>query len=254
LVKAWQLRKLPSADHPFGIFVGEDRAVIVTGIGKINMAGAMAYVMAIFNKPQSPVLINLGIAGQRKEILGTPCLGHKIVDSESGRCFYPQMPFSVPCKTYTVVTTNQPNNDYPAGEMLEMEAAGFYEMAVKFSVSELAHVIKVISDNTQSPIANINETLVERWIAECVPLIDSLLEPLTNLRQQVVVTTGDDYHELLEALHFTVSRSLKLKALLQRWKILKGNEAMTWQTANVRNAKELLNWMEQELDSIDFCL
>ena len=254
LINSWQLRKLPSAAHPFGIFVGEDRVLVVTGIGKTNMAAAMGYVLALFNKPQSPVLINLGIAGQRDELRGALCLAHKVLDRESGRCFYPQLPFTVPCKTYSVVTSCRPNIDYSADEMYEMEASGFYEIGVKFSFSELIQVVKIISDNAQSPIADINETLVEGWVDAHLPIIESVIDQLTHMRQQCIVTTDDVYCEIFETFHFSVSRSLKLKALLQRWHVLQGNEVLDWRNANVRSAKELLWWVEHQIDSVDFYL
>lgn len=254
LIRVWQLKKLPSSDHPFSIYVGTDRVLVVTGIGKINMAGAMSYALALFNKPHSPVLINLGIAGQRDEALGALCLGHKITDRESGRCFYPQMPFSVPCKTYSVVTACQPIIDYSADEIYEMEAAGFYEIAVKFSLSELCHVMKIVSDNAQSAIADINEALVEAWVVGQIPAIEAIMKRLIELRRLCIFPLNPVYQEMLEEFHFTVSRASKLKALLQRWQALKGCEAIAWREANLRSAKELLFWIEQQLDNVDFLL
>jgi len=254
LIHAWQLRKLPSADHPFAIYIGADRVLVVTGVGKINMAGAMSYALALFDKPHSPILINLGIAGQRDEALGTLCLAHKVTDRESGRCFYPQMPFFVPCKTYSVVTACRPIIDYRADEIYEMEAAGFYEIAVKFSLSELCHVLKVVSDNAQSAITDINEAAVEAWVVGQTPGIEAIITRLTELRQLCVFPINPVYQELLENFHFTVSRASKLKALLQRWQTLKGNEAIAWREANLRSAKELLFWMEHQLDDVDFLL
>lgn len=254
LIRVWQLKKLPSSDHPFAIYVGTDRVLVVTGIGKINMAGAMSYALALFNKPHSPVLINLGIAGQRDEALGALCLGHKITDRESGRCFYPQMPFSIHCKTYSVVTACQPIIDYSANEIYEMEAAGFYEIAVKFSLSELCHVMKIVSDNAQSAIADINEALVETWVGEQIPGIEAIMNRLIEMRRLSVFSINPVYQDMVGEFHFTVSRASKLKGLLQRWQALKGNQVIAWREANLRSAKELLFWMEQQLDNVDFLL
>ena len=254
LIKCWQLKKLPSADHPFGIYVGIDRAIVITGIGKINMAGAMGYVLALFKKPTPPILINLGIGGQRDEPRGTLCLGHKIIERESGRCFYPQLPFSISCKTYSVITVCQPRNTYMTDELYEMEAAGFYEIAIKFSVSELIQVLKIVSDNALSPICDIDETLVETWVEAQRPVIEELIVQLIALRQLASVQANSVYSEMLETFHFTVSRSLKLKSLLQRWQVLKGGEAMPWREANLKSAKELLAWIERHLNDLDFYL
>ena len=218
------------------------------------MAGALGYALALFNNPQSPILINLGIAGHRSEALGTLCLGHKIIDRDSGRCFYPQMPFMSPTTSYSVWTGNQPDTGYIEDVLYEMEAAGFYEMAVKFSTSELIQVLKVVSDNAQSSIAGINAAQTEEWLSRQLPTIDGIVTQLIGLRQINQATTNAVYQELIDSFHFTVSRSLTLKALLQRWQLLKGDQIMTWREANLRNAKELLIWIEYQLDNTPFYL
>lgn len=226
----------------------------MTGMGKINMAGALGYALALFNNPQSPILINLGIAGHQREAIGALCLGHKIIDRESGRCFYPQMPIAVPCTSYSVWTGSQPNSDYTEDVLYEMEAAGFYEMAVKFSSSELIQVLKVVSDNVGSSIANITEASVEEWVNRQLPAINALVAQLIGLRQINQTTTSAVYQELIDSFYFTVSRSLKLKALLQRWQLLKAGQVMTWREANLRNAKEVLSWLESQLEDVEFYL
>ncbi len=256
LIKAWRLPGWPSADHPFAIYAGDGRAVVVTGPGKVNMAGAIGYALASFNKPQAPILINLGIAGHPSETIGTLCLGHKIIDQESGRCFYPQMPFGVNHSTYEVITHSQPHMDYQGYRLYDMEAAGFYELAVKFSSSELVQVVKIVSDNMQSSVANITESLVEEWMQRQVSAVEELVSRLIDLWSMGMGRgkACEPYHQITSRFHFTVSHALKLKDLLRRWHALKGNETIMWPEAGVKNAKELLIWIEQQLDCVDFYL
>jgi len=254
LINTWQLPGLPSADHPFAIYADKDKVVVVTGIGKINMAGAVCYTLALFNNPPSPILINVGIAGHSKAAIGTLCLGHKIIDKESGRCFYPQMPFSISCTSYSVWTNSQPDNSYKNDVLYEMEAAGFYEMAVKFSSGELIQVVKIVSDTAQSSIAKISDAIVEEWFYRQLPAIEQIITRLIALRQITQMDENPLYQDLINSFHFTVSRSLKLKSLLQRWQLLKCDEVLTWRKAKARNAKELLIWIEQQLDDTDFYL
>lgn len=255
LIKAWHLPRLPSADHPFAIYADENRVIVITGMGKTNMAGAIGYAMALFNSSHyAPILINLGIAGHPSETVGTLCLGHKIIDIESGRCFYPQMPFAASCTSHSVQTGSRPNTGYAENLLSDMEAAGFYEMAVKFSSSELIQVMKIVSDNAQSTISHINETLTEEWIERQLPTIDQIVTRLIGLRETNQVETSPVYQELIDNFHFTLSRSLKLKALLRRWQLLKGNEIITWRETKSRNAKELLIWIEKQLDNTNFYL
>lgn len=218
------------------------------------MAGAVGYVLAFFGKPEAPILINLGIAGHRSEAIGTLCLGHKIIDTETGRCFYPQMPFNVNCPTYQVFTYGQPHTDYREGSLYDMEAAGFYEVAVKFSSSELIQVVKIVSDNLYSSVANIRNPLIEEWVECQLDAIDALVMDLIGLRNITLHEVSALYQQLIDRFHFTVNRSLKLKALLHRWRLLRGEQELAWACLNLRNAEEVLNWLECQLDEVEFYL
>ena len=238
----------------FTIYADEERALVISGVGKLAMAGAVGYALGLFPRQQSPILINLGIAGHCNEALGALCLGHKINDSQSAHVFYPQLPFNIPCVTHAVTTHANPHIDYDGDGLYDMEAAGFYEMAVKFSSSELIQVLKVVSDNAQSPIAHINEELVGDWIRQQIDIIDALLFQLTQLREIVRFSLPSTYQHILQAFRFSVTGSIKLKSLLQRWTLLRGDEVLAWQEAKPRSGKELLNWLEQQLDGMDFYL
>ena len=227
---------------------------MVTGIGKTNMCGAIGYTLALFGNPTASVLINLGIAGHPDVPLGTAFLAHKIIDVETGRRFYPQMPFAAPCSTHSVMTASRPHTDYSKDALYDMEAAGFYELAVKFSTAELIQVVKIVSDNQRSPIADINEATVENWTARQLQTIEALIAQLVRLRQPTLAEPCPLFHELSETFHFSVARSQKLKTLLQRWRLLKGDQCVAWREANARGAKELLIWLESQLEEMDFCL
>jgi adenosylhomocysteine nucleosidase len=252
LIAAWYLKKLPQSGMAFTIYANAERVLVISGVGKIAMAGAVGYALALFPKQQSPILINFGIAGHRHEALGALCLGHKIIDSQSARVFYPQLPFTIPCVTHVVATHVKPHVDYDKAYLYDMEAAGFYEMAVKFSSSELIQVLKIVSDNAQSSIAHINEEVVGGWIDQQRGIIDSLLTQLTQLRQ--VMLASNPHQQLPEEFRFSVTDSIKLKRLLQRWYLLQGNEKLAWQEAKPRSGKEFINWLEKEIDRIDFYL
>jgi nucleoside phosphorylase len=249
LIKAWRLKKLSSSPHPVAIYINEQKVVVVTGIGKIAMAGAIGYVMALFANPDMPILLNLGIAGHKTLAVGDICLGEKISDSETGRSFYPPLTVIPPCNTGAIITHSKAHTAYNDDNIRDMEAVGFYEIAVKFSTSELIQVIKIISDNAQSPIDKINESAVETWINDKVAIVEALLNDLMRLRQPSV--SDDPTEHLFKTLstrfHFTAANASKLKALLQRWQLLKGSE-LDYADVSIRSASELLSWMEQELD------
>lgn len=249
LIATWQLKKLSHSGTAFSIYANAERVVVVSGLGKIAMAGAVGYVLALFPNPETPIILNLGIAGHKAIEVGDICLGQKISDAETGRSFYPPLTFTLPCDTTTVVTHAKVHTAYTDEKLHDMEAAGFYEMAVKFSSSELIQVIKIVSDNAESPIDRINESVVEAWINDKVGIVESVLNELIRLRQSIIADDPAEhlFQTLSTRFHFTAANASKLKALVHRWHLLKGSD-LNYSDARIRSASELLRWMEQELD------
>lgn len=254
MIAAWQLKKLPASNPPFAIYADARRAVVITGMGKVAMAGAIGYTMALFAAPAMPVMLNLGIAGHPHRPLASLVLAHKIIDVETQRCFYPQLPFSVSIPSHALSTHPTANADYSNGDLFDMEASGFYEMAIKFSSSELIHVLKIISDNAQSPVTAIKETLVEQWITEQLAAIEALLETLITQNRRQAAEDSELYGQLLKEFRFTVSGCFKLKTLLQRWRVLKGDEPLIWRNRKLKSGKEFIRWLEEQLDKTTFYL
>lgn len=256
LITAWRLKKLTSPGLLFSIYADQTRVIVVSGVGKVAMAGAVGYALALFaNRHPAPLLINLGIAGHLKRPVGAVFLTHKIMDDETGRKFFPQLPFIPPCETLSLTTYPKPQAAYVGDDLYDMEAAGFYEMAVKFSSSELIHVVKIISDNAHSPLGNINESIVEHWITGQLETIKALFNSLSHLQQTSPATTVSPLlGQLLEQFHFTVTNTSKLKALLLRWSVIRGDEALEWSAANFRSASQVIAWLVQQLDKTEFRL
>lgn len=256
LIKAWRLKKMALPAAPFAIYADQSRVVTITGIGKTAMAGAVGYVMALFGgSPGEPILINLGIAGHLQHRLGEVFLADKIVDVETGKAYFPQFPFTIPCRTMALATYPKPQTDYKPASLSDMEAVSFYEMAVKFSSSELIHVVKIVSDNEQSSVENINETVVEHWVGERLVVIDELIDLLIQLRASLSLSDAHALSEpILQRFHFTQANTNKLNALLTRWSAIRSREAVRWEDANVANVAALLAWLERQLDRSEFCL
>jgi hypothetical protein len=256
LIKAWRLKKMALPTAPFTIYADQSRVIVITGIGKAAMAGAVGYVMALFvGSSADRILINLGIAGHPQHGCGEVFLADKIVDVETGKAYFPQLPFIVPCRTIALTTYSRPQIDYKEAALSDMEAVGFYEMATKFSSNELIHVVKIVSDNQYSSIDNINEVLVENWVGDRLVVIDELIGLLNQSR---ALLKQVDVHSLsepiLQRFHFTQANTNKLNALLKRWVVIRSGQALLWEDAKVANAAELLVWLERQLNCGEFYL
>ena len=218
------------------------------------MAGAVAYVLALFPKIQQPLLLNLGIAGHSHYSLGLLFLADKIINLDNGKKFYPQLPFAVDCETTTVCTVARPQNGYLEDFLYDMEAAAFYEIAGKFSTSELIHCLKIVSDNVQSPLENITELAVEQWVTLQIEKINAVIAEVLDLRRRLPVINDELCEELLAKFSFTVTGTVRLKKLLQNWQITTGNSKLDWLEADAKNAKHLLAWLELQLEKKHYFL
>jgi hypothetical protein len=253
LIDAWKLSK-QSTSLPFTTYSNASRVVVISGIGKAAMAGAIGYTLARFPEVQMPIMINFGIAGHVFQSCGEAYLANKITDSETGKRFYPQLAFSLPCATSNLISYPKPETTYETESLYDMEASAFYETAIRFSSCELVHCLKVVSDNRQNPASNFNEANVVNWCTRQLPTLDYLLDQLQKLQQTLAVIDMTQYQQILDKLHFSATSSVKLRTLLQRWDVLKNNEKLLWRETNPRNGKELLTWLEKELDDSDFYL
>lgn len=252
LVETWKLTK-QSDTQSFTCYADDQRVVTVTGVGKIAMAGAVGYVMARHSS-QNPILLNFGIAGHPHLPRGSRVLADKISDSETGRTFYPKFVFDLPCPTAQLISYPKIATHYQDDGLYDMESSGFYELATRFSSSELVHCLKVVSDNRDNSVANIGEADVLQWSRQAVPFIADLLERLISLRSKLEQPDLENYREILRQWHFSTSNALKLRSLLLRWQVLHSqqDQVLQWRQANARTGKQLLIWLEKQLEEGDF--
>lgn len=246
--------KKDSQNHPFSIYKNQHMVLTVTGKGKIAMAGAVAYVLALFAEQLSPVLVNIGIAGHKTSVLGSLYLAVKIVDGESGQCFYPQLPSNIRSETGEIKTISLASKQYSHHYLYDMEASAFYEMSVRFSSRELIHCLKVISDNEHHAIEKISPQLVTEWIKQQMPEIERLLVQLLNLRNTLCTVELPEYHKIVKKWHFTVNGHIKLKGLLLRWQVLSKESWLAHYSANLKNSKQLLQKLADDVNNLEISL
>ncbi|NOQ14424.1 MAG: hypothetical protein GQ583_08120 [Methyloprofundus sp.] len=251
LIKHFKLKKELSVTA-FTIYRNANITLTVTGLGKSAMAAGVAYTLALFPALGLPVLLNIGIAGHCSHELGSIFAVEKITDQETGRKHYPQWVISPPCPTQSLITVAQAEPSYASDAMYEMEASAFYETATRFSSSELIHCIKVISDNKDSPSAQIKPAQVSQWLMNALPIIEKISQKLGELAGISPLSNIDSYAEIIAQWHFTNSEKIQLKSLLNKRAILINNKSLDLMEMPQTTAKEFLNSLRQELDEQAF--
>ena len=253
LVEHFSLKKATTI-QPFAVYFNKEICLTVTGLAKSAMAAGVAYTQALFAAVPLPVLLNIGIAGHRHHAIGSLFLIDKITDFDSQKSYYPPLVFTPPCRTASIQTVSRPQLAYAPQHLCDMEASAFYETAIRFSSGELIHCVKVISDNELSPAENIHPKQVSSLIAAHIATIETLLAELSRLSKLVTVPEHSLFGQLTQRYHFTTSEQGHLKNRLSRWATLTGNQASEFDGNQFRKGKDVLFWLDQQIDKIEFFL
>lgn len=251
LIGHWRLR-LIAGSSPFAIYQNGSKALVVTGMGKANMAAALGYSLSVLPN-QNPILLNLGIAGHPQHSLGSWWLAHKITDAETGKSWYPPMSLMAQMPSSALMSFSRPHDTYQFDTLYDMEASAYYEIACKFSNLELIQSIKLVSDNRQQSIASITPQQVTDWISDKIPEIEYVLSALQRAKDSIPAIAQEPYQTLIKQWHFSVSNAVRLRQLLQTWRLMTG-EDFNWQACEAKSAKHLLKCLEQALDAMEFRL
>ncbi len=247
LIDALRLRRL-SEKGPFPIYLGEDTRMVISGMGKLNAAAATAWLHAGHIRAPDRAWLNVGTAGHGVHRVGAGILAHKIRDAASRQCWYPPMPFSSSATTDEIVTVDQVQMGYPLTGCFEMEAAGFYTAASRFSTMELVQCYKVITDNPMSPYTEITPALATELVQERLPEILVICERLQDLAREwtTVSTPPPDYERLIAHCHFTVSQRHQLLQLLTTWR---HHGQLPQDLDQLKHARAILNRLREGLQS-----
>lgn len=253
LIAHFSLKK-EMAFQEFSLYRNAEYCLTVTGLGKTAMAAGTAYTLALMGKAQNPVLINIGVAGHKKYPLGEFFIAEKIIDGDSGRNYYPQLVYEIPCRTESICTVSKPHNQYEQEHLYDMEASAFYETAARFTTGELIQSLKVISDNASSPSDTIRAKQVSRWIDESLETLEKLITEMTGLQRQIETVEPVFYRQAVKKWHFTVSEQVKLKNALLRWDVLMDGKQPEMKESAMHKGKDVLRWLERKMDQVDFKL
>ena len=187
LIRELELKK-NTAYAPFEVFDNESVGIrlVVTGVGEIAAAAAVAAVCARDGAEAADFLVNIGccaaggcepadrgmdsgygaantdVAGGCEPAdrgmdsgygaanttqIGDLYLCHKITEQATGKTFYPDILYRHPWKERELVTGMQPLQEAAAhGVLYDMEAAAVYQAGIRFFSPDRMLFLKVVSD------------------------------------------------------------------------------------------------------------
>jgi hypothetical protein len=209
----------------FRIYRSESMALVVSGVGKSLSAAATGYLCGCSDGWRNAPWINIGVAGHRTVDVGELIVANKIVDQSTAHSWYPPQLVSNVVNS-TLITVDKPEESYPERAAYDMEAAGFFPSATRCSSGELVQSIKVISDNPHQSIASLNARSIEQLITKNLCEIEQFINRLGELSIEIKVLphNGSLPESWANRWSFSVTQGHRLRRLLQRWKVLIGDE------------------------------
>jgi len=236
-------------DSTFTIFSSQDVKLIIAGIGKVSTAAAMAYLYAKDGEKKNVGWLNVGIAGHKKFSIGSLHNINKVTDAVSLINWYPARLPNIDCETSPCITVDTPVDVYKSQSVYDMEASAFMATALRFSSNELIQVLKIISDNEDNHVENINKSMVKALVAKNIEDINAVVFALQQQIHEFSVIYGDNelYLECLEKWHFSQYQKNALQRLLQRWRVLT-NDMRLEMLEQCKDSKAVIAFLEDELE------
>ena len=171
-----------AGDGPFPVYRGEDAWLAVSGHGKAAAAAATAYLHLFSGGALGCAWLNVGLGGHGQRAVGEGVVAHKISDAASGASWYPQLVIDSPRPTVPVLTVERVEEEYAPPWIYESEAAGFFPTACRFSVAELVHCYKVVSDNPDATLSRrISSASIEELIGSNLEAVETFARDLADL-------------------------------------------------------------------------
>lgn len=262
LIDAFKLQRHTSITG-FPVYTNkESTSLVVSGIGRLASATATAYLQGLLQDfpDQNNITtgwLNIGIAGSGTLSVGDDILAHRITDLTTQQSFYPGLCFEPPCVTADVVTGDSPETAYPetanpetsntGNTVYDMEAAGFYSAASRFSTAEIIHSYKIISDNKLQSVENITENFATGLISNKLDNLNKIITHINDLTRELnsINEPPAEYANIASHWRFTASQQHQLKSLLIRWQALTDEPFLnTINPDEFRNSKQLLLQLE----------
>lgn len=166
-IKHFRLKK-DFESQKFQIYKSKEVILIITGIGKIESAIAVTYLLTKYEPTDADFLINVGICGTSDENIGigTAFLCNKIIDHDTKRNVYPDMLFKHPFREASIETCSTAVNDeeaYIKGQLVDMEASAVYLSARVFLKMHQMLFIKIVSDHLKG-LEQLNRDFISQLI------------------------------------------------------------------------------------------
>ena len=236
---------LISFDHegPFPVYKNKSQDIWLTisGIGQINSSAATMHLFHKSNAQPWSIWINLGIAGY-EATYGSIYQIDKIIADNNNIVYYPSRTLVSKIPYTTLLTLDNPQTNYNDKYMLDMEGLAFYQVANKITSHELIVVLKIVSDNSDYNVKNINSAKIERLVKQNFSKINDTLIGYHKLSSDETKRhrLSKNYQIVISNFHFTVSQKNILNDLTKKWDAAFNESNLMDEIKGCKDAKSIL--------------
>ena len=211
IIEHFKLKQIENRSYK--IFKNEKFILIVTGIGKVEAAGAVGYIFGKFDNILS--FLNVGIAGHSHLEVGSFVLAHKISDNK--RSIYPLILFDFEGISKQLITQDEIEKKYESDSLYDLEAYSALKTASKFLPFELVHSVKIISDNKDVDSSTVSEKEVSSLISKNLLEIEKILKKLQEISDEYLsLTSKVGFSPIFDKWHFSQTEKYKLGEILTK--------------------------------------
>ncbi len=231
VIERYRMKPAKTGGTLFPVYVSPDKSMqlVISGPGYLNSAAATGFLAGTRSGDSGVAAwLNFGIAGCGSFDRGRVFLGSKIEAESSSEVWYPTAvwPKKADLERRVIRTVDVPTTSYPGdGVLVEMEASGFYPVAVRDASLELCQVMKVVSDDPDHSMTDLSKRTVTTLCHEALNQADSWLGAFRSLIAEEDLQQSDPsgFEELTGKLRFTVTEQHQLRRLLQQWRALESD-------------------------------
>ena len=235
----------------YPIYKNEEQThwLIISGIGRNNVAASTAYLYAYSNASKCTSWINIGIAGSRKGNYGDLYLVDKISTYQRKKSTYPSTLPKATLPKMHLFTSDIPIVHYSDHELIDMEGSAFFDIASKLTSKEFICLMKVISDGPQNDIKDITKSkivnLIKKNLLKIIDVI-SYYERLSEKELQIA-EKPKLFYEIKSKWHFSATQSFKLETLLRRIELFCDTKDIEEKIKHCRTSNSVINVLNSKI-------
>lgn len=202
----------------FNLYQANNIFLCITGIGELPVVSAISFLAGKGIISQFSVIINYGIAGAKELEVGELVEINKITNySRPGNSSY----FPIKVQNFgliekELITHHVAVTDCPSNALVDMEGYAVFQTSLKFVSIEQIWIAKVVSDNQQYQVTELNKNSISQLLNKHIGKITEVLEFYQSLSSFLteINTMPAEFEQITKNVKFSFSEKIKLKKLL----------------------------------------